>query len=98
MKSSLLKTVLALSLTAISFQAFSSESKTCTSEPQSKWMSEKTVNAKLVAKGFNVKRIKIEDSCYEAYVISKDGKKSELLINPSNGEPVRTESNESEEK
>ncbi len=98
MKSSMFKTLLVLTLATVSLQAFSSESERCTQEPKSKWMAERAVNAKLVAKGMNVKRIKVEGNCYEAYVITKEGKKSEVLINPMNGESVGTESNESEEK
>ncbi len=92
MQSSLLKTLAAIAIATLSLNALASNSDNCTKEPKSKWMAEKDLDAKLVAQGLKVNRIKTEGSCYEAYVIAKDGKKSELLINPITGEIVGTES------
>ncbi|MEO6352242.1 MAG: PepSY domain-containing protein [Oxalobacteraceae bacterium] len=97
MQTSLLKTLAAAAVATLSLNAFASSSSSCTQEPKSKWMAEKDVNAKLVAQGLKVNRIKTEGSCYEAYVIAKDGKKSEMLINPADGKFVSTETSESKE-
>ncbi len=91
----MLKTLAAAAIATLSLNAFAAGSSDCTKEPKSKWMAEKDVNAKLVAQGLKVNRIKTEGSCYEAYVIAKDGKKSEMLINPVDGNAVGTEGNES---
>jgi hypothetical protein len=95
MQASVLKKLAALAITTLSLSAFSASSANCTKEPKSKWMAEKDINAKLVAQGLKVNRIKTEGSCYEAYVIAKDGKKSEMLINPVDGNSVGTDTNES---
>lgn len=95
MQASVLKTLAAVAIATLSLNAFAASSANCTKEPKSKWMAEKDVNAKLVAQGLKVNRIKTEGSCYEAYVIAKDGKKSEMLINPVDGNAVGTETNES---
>jgi hypothetical protein len=97
MQSSILKTLAAVAVATLSLNAFAAGSANCTKEPKSKWMAEKDVNAKLVAQGMKVNRIKTEGSCYEAYVIAKDGKKSEMLINPVDGKSVGTETGESKE-
>ncbi|MGV8893958.1 MAG: PepSY domain-containing protein [Burkholderiaceae bacterium] len=97
MQSSLLKTFAAVAVATLSLNAFAASPTTCTKEPKSKWMATKDVNAKLVAQGLKVNRIKTEGSCYEAYVIAKDGKKSEMLINPVDGKPVGTETSASKE-
>lgn len=97
MKSSTLKTLTAIAITTLSLSAFAEGAANCTKEPASKWMAKKDVSAKLVAQGMEVKRVKTEGSCYEAYVIAKDGKKSEMLINPVDGKQVGTENSESKE-
>lgn len=94
MQASVLKTLAAVAVATLSLSAFASGSANCTKEPKSKWMAEKDVNAKLVAQGLKVNRIKTEGSCYEAYVIDKDGKKNEILINPLNGESAGPETSE----
>ena len=94
MKSSTLKTLAAIAITTLSLSAFAEGAANCTKEPASKWMAKKDVSAKLVAQGMQVKRIKTEGSCYEAYAIEKNGKKSQLMINPVNGATVGNEANE----
>ncbi|MGV8893963.1 MAG: PepSY domain-containing protein [Burkholderiaceae bacterium] len=96
MQSSVLKTFAAVAIATLSLNAFAA-STTCTKEPKSKWMATKDVSAKLVAQGLKVNRVKTEGSCYEAYVIAKDGKKSEMLINPVDGKQMGTETSESKE-
>lgn len=83
------KSLAVLVLSAVSATAFASGS--CTTEPKAKWLPEKDVQAKLEKQGFNVKRVKTEGSCYEAYVISKEGKKQELILNPVDGVLVKEE-------
>lgn len=101
MKSSALKTALktltVAAVATLSLNAFASDSGNCTKEPKSKWLAEKDVSAKLSAQGLTVKRIKTEGSCYEAYVIDKAGKKSEMLLNPVDGKFVVAENGESRE-
>lgn len=93
MQSSILKTLAVVALTTLSMSAFAEGAAHCTKEPASKWMAKKDVSATLVAQGMQVKRIKTEGSCYEAYAIGKDGKKSQLMINPVSGAPVGNEAN-----
>lgn len=97
MQSSVLKTLAAVAIATLSLSALASGSANCTKEPKSKWMAEKDINANLVAQGMKVNRIKTTGNCYEAYVIAKDGKKSEILINPVDGKSVGTETSESKE-
>lgn len=97
MNSVLVKTLLAAVVASVSFSVFATET-VCTKEPKAKWMAEKDLTAKLVAQGLTVKRIKTEGSCYEAYVIDKAGKKSEMIINPVDGKHVGNENSESKER
>jgi hypothetical protein len=91
MNATLEKLLLALAFSGLSLAAFASDADSCTTEPKTKWLKDKEVQAKLEKQGYTVKRIKTEGSCYEAYVQGKDGKKAELLVNPVDGAPVKEE-------
>ena len=90
MKSLNVKSLIIIALSAASVSVFaSSDDESCTSEPKSKWMTTKNVQAMYEKQGYNIQRIKTEGSCYEVYVKDKDGKKVELLVNPIDGSQVR---------
>jgi hypothetical protein len=81
MKSLLLATLLAACATT----AVASE-KHCTSAPKANWMSQDTFKAMIEKQGIKVKRIKVEDSCYEVYGFDKNGKKIEQFHDPVTGQ------------
>ncbi|TCS33505.1 hypothetical protein EDC30_11636 [Paucimonas lemoignei] len=89
MKTSLLKSMTASALLAFSLGAFASSA--CTDTPRDKWLPQKEIQAKLEKQGYSIKRLKAENSCYEAHVTGKDGKKAELKINPADGAVLKTE-------
>lgn len=85
-----LKTLLAIALSAASLSAFASRYEgECTSEPKAKWMAPKDIQAKFEKQGYTVRRVKSEGSCYEVYATDKDGKKTELFVNPADGAVVK---------
>jgi hypothetical protein len=53
----------------------------CTTEPQAKWKPQAEAEAAAKAAGHEVRRSKIEGTCYEVYAV-KDGKNHELFFNP----------------
>jgi hypothetical protein len=55
---------------------------TCDSGDPSKWKSQDQLKAQLVSEGYEVRRIKIDGGCYEAYVIDAAGDMSERYYNP----------------
>ncbi|WP_168075211.1 PepSY domain-containing protein [Caulobacter sp. SSI4214] len=79
--------LLAMGLLAVAGQA--AASPTCTKEPQSKWLPEAQMRAKIAKMGYTVKVFQISGSCYEIYGRAKDGKKAEVYFNPVTGEIVR---------
>jgi len=54
------------------------------------WMSKGAAKTKAAAMGYDVRRVKREDGCYEIYAISKGGKRIELYMNPVTGTIVKT--------
>ncbi len=54
----------------------------CTEEPKSKWQDQKEFQKKLVEQGYEIKKFKVLDYCYEIYGKNKEGKKVEIYFNP----------------
>lgn len=77
----------ALALVLVASPAMASD---LCNEPKDKWMSVEDITAKVVEQGYEVRKIKVEDGCYEAYAINKDGKKFELYMNPVTAAVVKT--------
>jgi len=57
--------------------------------PKAEWQPKEDLEAKLKADGWDVRKIKIEDGCYEVYGMDAAGAKQEVLFNPKTFEPVR---------
>ncbi len=49
------------------------------------------LEAKLVADGWTIKKVKADDGCYEAYAINAEGKKVEAYFDPKTFEIVKNE-------
>ncbi|MBS8272350.1 PepSY domain-containing protein [Thalassospira tepidiphila] len=75
----------ALGLTAHTAQA----SDDYCNVPKSEWQSMDALKEKLMAEGWDVRKIKEDDGCYEVYAIKADGKKIEAYFNPATFELVK---------
>ncbi len=53
------------------------------------WMSIDAVKAKAAGMGYNVRRVKREDGCYEVYAIGKNGGRVEIYMHPVTGKVVK---------
>lgn len=62
----------------------------CTAEPQSAWMAETAMRARVAELGYKVKVFKISGNCYEIYGWNKKGQQVEVYFNPVNGEVVKS--------
>ena len=58
--------------------------------PMANWQPREALQAKLQAEGWQVRSIKTEDGCYEAYAINAEGKKVEAYFNPKTFDAVDT--------
>jgi hypothetical protein len=62
----------------------------CTSEPQSKWLSESDMKAKIADLGYQIRVFKItRGNCYEIYGRDRAGKRIEIYFNPVTGSVVK---------
>ena len=65
--------------------AFASE--TGPETPKEKWLRPEEVQARLQAKGYDVRRVKAEGTCFEVKA-TKDGKRVEAYVSPADGRIV----------
>lgn len=63
---------------------------TCDSGPESGWQPQEKLSKMLTDKGWQVRRIKIDGGCYEAYVITDKGERQEAYFHPVTLAPVPT--------
>jgi hypothetical protein len=73
--------IVALAVLSLAAPAMADGKKDCTTEPQAKWKPQAEAEAAGKAAGFEVRRSKIEGSCYEVYGV-KEGKMHELFYDP----------------
>ena len=85
MKTIARNTAIALVLLGAAAPALATE---CTSEPMEKWMKPEQVEKLLTEQGYEVRKVKVEDSCLEAYA-TKDGKRMEVYLDPVSGKIVK---------
>jgi len=63
----------------------------CGNAPRTQWMSEDAAKGKAAELGYQVRRVKEEDGCYELYAIDKSGAKVELHMDPVTGAVVKSD-------
>jgi hypothetical protein len=54
---------------------------TCSTAPAAQFKPQATLEAQLKAEGLTVRRIKVENGCYEVYAVDKSGKKMNVAYN-----------------
>ena len=62
----------------------------CGNVPRTQWMTEEAAKSKAADLGYDVRRVKEEDGCYEIYAIDKSGAKVELHMHPVTGAVVKS--------
>ena len=83
--------ILTISTTGLAFASGDTE---CVATPKSEWMSKEDLTTKVTEMGYDVRRVKTDDNCYEVYAIDTDGKKVELYFDPVSAELVKSESDD----
>ena len=56
--------------------------KNCTKAPKASWQPASAAEAAATAAGYDVRKTKVEGSCYEVYGVNKQGKLFELFYDP----------------
>lgn len=69
--------------------AFAEDDAYCGNAPRDQWIGREAIKTKVTAMGYDVRRVKPDDGCYEVRATDKNGAKAELYLNPVTGEVVR---------
>jgi hypothetical protein len=72
-------------------QAWATGLATCDSGPEEGWQKQEVLQEKLEAKGWEIRRIKVDGGCYEVYALNAEGERVEAYFHPVTFEPVDTE-------
>jgi hypothetical protein len=57
--------------------------------PKAEWQDKDLLEKKLVAAGWQVRRIKVDDQCYEVYGVDNKGQRVEAYFHPKTLEPAQ---------
>jgi hypothetical protein len=79
--------LLSLAATAASAE----ETEDCTAAPRADWLGEDVARAMAAERGYDIRDLKVEGSCYEIYAMKND-QRVEVVMNPATGEIVGHES------
>jgi hypothetical protein len=66
----------------------SSLDRPCTNASKDKWLSLETLQTKVEALGYTVRKAKLKNACGEFYATDKAGGRIELFVDPTNGAVV----------
>lgn len=66
----------------LSAPAYATGKVTCDAGPQSGWKTRPALEADLIAKGWTIKKSKVDGGCYEVYGTTPDGDKVEAYFHP----------------
>jgi hypothetical protein len=83
MKSSILPTLALAVMAATSAQTRDAQGRDDCDVPIQNWQTRDAVRALAETKGWTLKRIKIDDGCYEIHGIDRQGKRFEAKIDPA---------------
>jgi hypothetical protein len=56
--------------------------------PKAEWRGQMELQSKLVNEGWKVRKVKVENGCYEVYGFDPKGQKAEVFFDPKTFEPV----------
>ncbi|MCS6779233.1 MAG: PepSY domain-containing protein [Geminicoccaceae bacterium] len=63
---------------------------TCDSGPPAGWQPQETLQRRLVEKGWDVRRIKVDGGCYEVYAVDPQGRRVEAYFHPVSLDHLRS--------
>jgi len=78
---------------AFSSYVFATGMATC-DVPEEEWQTQEALSKMLKEKGWQVRRIKIDGGCFEAYALDENGNRVEAYFNPKTLELIPTEQSE----
>lgn len=59
--------------------------------PKAEWQDKDLLEKKLIAAGWQVRRIKVDEQCYEVYGVDDKGQRVEAYFHPKTLEPAKAQ-------
>jgi hypothetical protein len=89
----ILASVLAISAAAVATPAFAGDDddNRCGNVPRSQWMSLSQIEARATEKGYTIRKIEIDDGCYEVHGRDASGNQVEVYLHPVSAEVMKVE-------
>ena len=87
MRTKLLRVAVAI-LIMFPMQLYATGRMECEPVDNSDWMTEAALEEKLVAKGWKVRRMKVDGGCWEVYGTTPEGERVEAYFHPATGEKL----------
>jgi hypothetical protein len=91
MKSKVISAVLATGL-AVSLSTGAAAASDKCSAPKAEWQPQEALQQKLEGEGWKIKKIKVDDGCYEVYGTDAAGKRMETYFDPKSFAVVKSSS------
>lgn len=79
----------AIATLAVASPAMASGDDVNCKNPTGKWLEKQVIKSKAQEQGYDVRRIKREDGCYEVYAINNKDERVEIYMNPATAEIVK---------
>ncbi|WP_417415142.1 PepSY domain-containing protein [Hoeflea sp.] len=86
--------LIAAALFSVLAPAAALASQDCPSVPRDQWMSDAAITEKAKTLGYDVRSIKVDDGCLEAYALDKDGKRVEVYFHPGTGDVLKVKADD----
>jgi hypothetical protein len=87
-----MKTLLISSIVMVALASPALAADRCNAGPESSWKPQGELEKILTDKGWSIRKVKIDDGCYEVYATDKDGNRKEVYFHPKTFEVVADES------
>jgi hypothetical protein len=88
----MLATIFAIAAAAVATPALAGDDDNrCGNVPRGEWMSLSQIEAKATEKGYAVRKIEIDDGCYEVYGSDGSGNRVEVYFHPLSAEVMKVE-------
>jgi hypothetical protein len=87
-------TLIVAGIIAVLSPAAALASDECPNVPRDQWMSDAAITEKAKGMGYDVRSIKVDDGCLEAYAMDKDGKRVEVYFHPGTGDVLRVKADD----
>ncbi|MEM5491841.1 PepSY domain-containing protein [Hoeflea sp. AS16] len=86
--------LIAAALFSVLAPAAALASQDCPNVPRDQWMSDAAIMEKAKSLGYDVRSIKVDDGCAEAYALDKGGKRVEVYFHPGTGDVVKVKADD----